>query len=57
MEYRLNVIEVIWKIVYSDGTSDSYESNLMRRICGLLYVSDKDSGFIKTKIQNSENKK
>ena len=57
MEYRLNVIEVIWKIVYSDGTSDSYESNLIRRICGLLYVSDKDSGFIKTKIQNSENKK
>jgi len=52
MEYRLNVIEVIWKIVYSDGTSDSYESNLIRRICGLLYVSDKDSGFIKTKIQN-----
>ena len=57
MEYRLNVIEVIWKIVYSDGTSDSYESNLMRRICGLLYVSDKDSGFIKTKIQNFVNKK
>ena len=57
MEYRLNVIEVIWKIVYSDGTSDNYESNLIRRICGLLYVSDKDSGFIKTKIQNSENKK
>ena len=57
MEYRLNVIEVIWKIVYSDGTSDSYESNLIRRICGLLYVSDKDSGFIKTKIQNFVNKK
>ena len=57
MEYRLNVIEVIWKIVYSDGTSDNYESNLIRRICGLLYVSDKDSGFIKTKIQNFVNKK
>ena len=52
MEYRLNIIEIIWKIVYSDGTSDSYESNLIRRICGLLYVSDKDSGIIKTKVQN-----
>ena len=52
MESRLKIIEVIWKIVYSDGTSDSYESNLVRRICGLLYVSDKDSGIIKTKVQN-----
>ena len=53
MEFRLKIIEIIWKIVYSDGTSDSYESNLIRRICGLLYVSDKDNGIIKTKIKNS----
>ena len=52
MEFRLKIIEIIWKIVYSDGTSDSYESNLIRRICGLLYVSDKDNGIIKTKIKN-----
>ena len=52
MESRLKVIEVIWKIVYSDGTNDSYESNLIRRICGLLYISDKDNGIIKTKVQN-----
>ena len=52
MESRLKIIEVIWKIVYSDGTSDSYESNLIRRICGLMYVSDKDSGIIKTKVKN-----
>ena len=52
MESRLKVIEIIWKIVYSDGTNDSYESNLIRRICGLLYISDKDSGIIKTKVQN-----
>ena len=53
MESRLKIIEIIWKIVYSDGTSDSYESNLIRRICGLLYISGKDSGIIKTKVQNS----
>ena len=52
MEFRLKIIEVIWKIVYSDSISDNYESNLIRRICGLLYVSDKDNGLIKTKVQN-----
>ena len=52
MEYRLKIIEIIWKIVYSDGTSDNYESNLIRRICGLLYISDKDNGIIKKKIQS-----
>ena len=52
MEFRLKIIEIIWKIVYSDGTSDSYESSLIRRICGLLYVSDKDNGIIKMKVKN-----
>jgi len=52
MESRLKIIEIIWKIVYSDGVSDSYESSLIRRICGLLYVSDKDNGIIKNKIEN-----
>ena len=52
MEFRLKIIEIIWKIVYSDGTSDNYESNLIRRICGLLYISDKDNGIVKTKVQN-----
>jgi len=54
MEFRLKIIEIIWKIVYSDGTSDNYESNLIRRICGLLYISDKDNGIIKMKIKNSQ---
>ena len=52
MDFRLKIIEIIWKIVYSDSTSDSYESNLIRRICGLLYISDKDNGIIKMKVQN-----
>ena len=53
MEFRLKIIEILWKIVYSDGTSGSYESNLIRRLCGLLYVSDKDSGIIKLKVRDS----
>ena len=52
MEYRLKIIEVIWKIVYSDGIIDSYETNLIRRVCGLVYVSDKDNGIIKNKVKN-----
>ena len=52
IEFRLKIIEIIWKIVYSDGENDSYESTLIRRICGLLYVSDKDNGVIKERIRN-----
>jgi len=53
MEFKLKIIEIIWKIVYSDGTNDNYESNLIRRICGLLYISDKDNGIIRTNVKNS----
>ena len=53
MEFRLKIIEILWKIVYSDGSSDSYESNLIRRVCGLLYISDIDNGSIKLKVKNS----
>ena len=52
MEFRLKIIEILWKIVYSDGVGDDYESNLIRRVCGLLYISDKDNGSIKMKVQN-----
>ena len=53
IEFRLKIIEILWKIVYSDGADDNYESNLIRRVCGLLYISDKDSGIIKSKVKNS----
>ena len=53
MIFRLKIVEILWKIIYSDDTSDNYESNLIRRICGLLYISDKDSGDIKLKVKNS----
>ena len=55
MKFRLKIIEILWKIIYSDGTSDIYETNLIRRICGLLYVSDKESGMIKLKVKNKQN--
>ena len=51
VQFILKIIEILWKIVYSDGTKDNYESNLIRRVCGLLYVSDKESGLIKLKVK------
>ena len=56
MKFKLKIIEILWKIVYSDGTNDNYESNLIRRVCGLLYVSDKESGLIKVRVKNYLNK-
>ena len=52
IEFKLKIIEILWKIVYSDGTNDNYESNLIRRVCGLLYISDKVSGEIKIKVKS-----
>jgi len=51
MDFRHKIIEILWKIVYSDRTKGIYESNLIRRVCGLLYVSDKDNGTIKLKVK------
>ena len=49
-EQKLDLIEILWDIICSDQTIHIYESNLMRRICGLIYVSDKKSGEIKLKV-------
>jgi len=57
IEFRTKIIEILWKIIYSDDTNDIYESNLIRRICGLLYISDRESGIIKLRVKNQDNKK
>ena len=49
-DFKLKVLEILWKIIYSDGISDMYESNLMRRLSKLFYVSDKENGDIKKLI-------
>jgi uncharacterized tellurite resistance protein B-like protein len=50
LNIKRRVLEFLWKIILSDNKSDVYESNLMRRICGLLYLPDKLSGEIKLDI-------
>ena len=51
-ETKYMIVENLWKITISDEKVDQYESNLIRRICGLIYFSDKLSGEIKLKILN-----
>ena len=46
------IIEQLWKIIISDSNSDQYETNLMRRICGLIYFPDKECAEIKLKLLN-----
>ena len=49
-EIKTDIIEHLWKIIISDNTVDQYESNLMRRICGLIYFPDKLCAEIKLKL-------
>ena len=49
-EEKLNIIEMLWRIIISDGHIDDYENALIRKISGLLYISDKDVGRIKKKL-------
>lgn len=43
-EERIEVLEMLWEVVYADGELHDYEANLIRRVTGLLHVSDRDSG-------------
>ena len=48
---KIEIIETLWKIIYSNKIADNYETNLMRRLAGLLYIDNKIMGDIKEKIK------
>ena len=48
---KIQIIETLWRIIYSDKDADIYETNLMRRLAGLLYIDNKVMGDIKDKIK------
>ena len=50
LKFKSMIIKVLWKIILSDNNLDAYESNLMRRICGLLHFQDKLSGEIRLEV-------
>ena len=54
LEIKKDIIKHLWKVIISDNTVDQYESNLMRRICGLIYFPDKECAEIKLKLLNSK---
>ena len=52
-ENKIKIVESLWKIIYSNKEADVYETNLMRRLAGLLYIDSKTMGDIKEKIKNN----
>ena len=52
MDVKKDIIEHLWKVIISDNSVDQYESNLMRRICGLIYFPDKECAEIKLNLLN-----
>ena len=51
-EDKIKIVETLWKIIYSNNEADIYETGLMRRLAGLLYIDNKSMGIIKEKIKN-----
>ena len=54
MEIKTDIVEHLWRVIISDNTVDQYESNLMRRVCGLIYFPDKESAEIKLRLINKK---
>ena len=54
MDVKKDIIEHLWKVIISDDSIDQYESNLMRRVCGLIYFPDKECAEIKLKLINKQ---
>jgi len=49
-EARIEMLEMLWQVVYSDGRLHDHEANLMRRVAGLLHVEDRDSGMARKRV-------
>ena len=52
-EFKIKIIETLWSIIYSNNEADMYETSLMRRLSGLLYIDNKTMGAIKEKIKKN----
>ena len=53
---KVKIIEALWLIIYSNKDADIYETNLMRRLAGLLYIDTKTMGDIKERVKNQNSK-
>jgi len=55
-EERIRMVEMLWEVVYADGEVHDHEANLLRRVAGLLYVSDRDSGDARKRVLDRANR-
>ena len=53
---KIRIVESLWKIIYSDDNADMYETNLMRRLTGLLYIDAQTMGDLKEKVKKELSK-
>jgi len=53
---KIRIVESLWRIIYSDDNADMYETNLMRRLAGLLYIDAKTMGDLKEKVKKELSK-
>ena len=53
---KIRIVESLWKIIYSNNNADIYETNLMRRLAGLLYIDAKTMGDLKEKVKREQKK-
>ena len=49
-EDRLGVLEAVWEVIYADGHRDHHESALVRKLCGLLHVEDREAGLVRQRV-------
>lgn len=49
-DQRVELLEMLWEVVYADGQLHDYEANLLRRLAGLLYVSDQEAGAARKRV-------
>lgn len=47
---RIGVIEAVWEVIYADGTREMHESALVRKLCGLLHIQDRDAGLARQRV-------
>lgn len=50
-EQRVELMEMLWEVAYADGIVHDFEENLLRRIAGLIYVTDRDRGLARNKVR------
>lgn len=50
LEERVGVIEAVWRVIYADDHREAHEANLVRRLCGLLYVPDREAGLARQRV-------